>query len=426
MDGGCMAKNSDKKIRVLRIIARLNIGGPAINAILLTAGLDKYQFETLLVTGQVGETEGDMSYLSQEKGVSPYLIPELGREINWKDDIFALWKLMKIVRQEKPNIIHTHTAKAGTLGRLAGLIYNLMSPIRYLYGKKPCLLIHTFHGHVFHSYFSPLKSRIIILIERILALFTDRIITVSQSLLEEIVHKYHIAPKTKVVAIPLGLDLPDPLLTKRLAGNLKRELGLPAKTRLVGMIGRLVPIKNHELFLTAIARLKDQTDNQSDIKYLIVGDGELRHFLKDKTEEYEIEDRVIFTGWRQDLPTIYADLDLVILSSLNEGLPVALIEAMACGKAVIATDVGGVRDLLLDKGHIPSNLTSNNPFITSRGILIKSGDVAGLCQAIRLIMKDKELREAMGKAGQQFAQQNFSHYRLISDMEELYNATTNK
>lgn len=412
-----MAKNSDKKIRILRIIARLNIGGPAINAILLTAGLDKEQFETILVTGQVGETEGDMSYLSQEKGVSPYLIPELGREINWKDDIVALWKLMKIVRQEKPNIIHTHTAKAGTLGRLAGLIYNLMSPIRYLCRKKPCLLIHTFHGHVFHSYFSPLKSRIIILIERILALFTDRIITVSQSLLEEIVHKYHIAPKTKVVAIPLGLDLPDPLLTKRLAGNLKRELGLPEETCLVGMIGRLVPIKNHELFLTAIARLK----KEANIKYLIVGDGDSRPYLEDKTKEYAIEDQVIFTGWRKDLPNIYADLDLIVLSSLNEGLPVALIEAMACAKPVIATDVGGVKDLLRDSGDTPSSPTNNYPLITSRGILIKSRDVTGLCQAIRLLIKDKELREAMGRTGQQFAQQNFSHYRLISDMEELYN-----
>jgi glycosyltransferase involved in cell wall biosynthesis len=218
----------------------------------------------------------------------------------------------------------------------------------------------------------------------------------------------------------LGLDLPDPLIIKKLAGNFRGELGLSEETCLVGMIGRLVPIKNHELFLKTIAELKNQTDNQPDIKYLIVGDGELRSYLEDKTREYGIEDQVIFTGWRQDLPKIYADIDLVLLSSLNEGLPVALIEAMACGKPVIATDIGGVRDLLLDRRDVSSSSTNNFPLITPRGILIRSGDVDGLSQAIQLLKKDKELREAMGRAGQQFARQNFSADRLIKDIENLY------
>jgi glycosyltransferase involved in cell wall biosynthesis len=411
---------------VLRIIARLNIGGPAINAILLTAGLDRNKFETLLITGKVGKNEGDMSYLAQEKGVVPYIIPELGREISWKNDIVALWKIIKIILREKPNIIHTHTAKAGTLGRIAGLIYNLMSPRCYLRGKKSCLLIHTFHGHTFHSYFPIFKSRFIIFIERILAFFTDRIITVSQSLQEEIVHVYSLAPRSKVVGIPLGFELPDPLITRKLAGKLKEELGLSAQTCLVGMVGRLVPVKNHELFLQAIAKLRYDNycpirDNQLEIKYVIVGDGELRPYLEYKAKEYAIADQVIFTGWRQDIIKVYADLDLVALSSLNEGLPVALIEAMACGKPVVATDVGGVRDLLLDRGNSGYIPTNNNPLITSRGILIKSGDVYGLSQALKQLIEDKDLRMAMGRAGQKFAYQNFSLDRLIRDMEKLYN-----
>lgn len=420
-----------KKIKVIRLIARLNIGGPAIHAILLTKDLNKEKYESILVTGVVGANEGDMSYLAHSEKINPIIVKELGREISWSDDLMALWGIFKIIKNNNPDIVHTHTAKAGTLGRFSVIIYNGLLPIsklivkvQNLCGKKPLKpppkkikLIHTFHGHVFHSYFSKISTSIFIIIEKILSCFTDRIITISSDQAEDICNNYHIAPKSKLSVIPLGLDL-----SKYLNGNIDRnrfrnEWGISDETILVGIIGRLVPIKNHEMFLDSVKTLNIQYPFNKT-RFVIIGDGELREYLMNYASKLGIEKDIIFTGWQRDIEVIYASLDLVGLCSLNEGTPVSLIESMAAGKAFITTKVGGVPDLM---GNFSKKLDySNSVSVFNNGISVRSGDTKGFAEALNLLIKDKNLRGELGKNGRAFVKERFQINRLVKDMEKLY------
>jgi glycosyltransferase involved in cell wall biosynthesis len=311
--------------KIVRIIARLNIGGPAIHTVLTTAGLEPMGFETTLVTGQPGPTEGDMSYFAYEHGVDPMVIEELGRAISPFDDLRAFARLVAFLRRERPDIVHTHTAKAGTLGRLAAIIARV--PVR----------VHTFHGHVFDGYFSPWQTKAFLLIERTLARFTDRILTLSDGQRRDLSGRYQIASEDRIDVVPLGLDLEPLAHCDAKAGQLRRELGTDAP--LVGIVGRMVPIKNHELFFRAAALVPNA-------HFVVVGGGEREAELRALVSELRLDDRTHFIGWRRDLDVIYADLDVVALTSKNEGTPVALIEAMAAGVPVVATAVGGVPDLL--------------------------------------------------------------------------------
>ena len=389
-------KMQNQKTKILRIIARLNIGGPAIHTILLTAGLDKTQFESILVTGVVSEGEGDMSYLASKYGVKPIVIPELGREIGWKNDLTALYKLFRLIRTEKPEIVHTHTAKAGTLGRIAAIL----SGAHYK--------IHTFHGHVLHSYFGTFKTNIFILIERLLARFTDKIIVISPLQYSELCHQIKVAPPEKFAIIPLGFDLTQFFNAEVHCGKLRSELHISEDTLLVGIVGRLTAIKNHALFLRSAARVLEKVAN---VRFLIVGDGELAVELKELSNDLQIQENVIFLGWRDDMPVIYADLDLVALTSLNEGTPVSLIEAMASGKAVVATAVGGVPDIVFDG---------------QTGILVPSGDEEKLSAAIIDLLEDAEKRRHFGKRGREFVKGKFTKERLFADMAKLYEDLSNK
>jgi glycosyltransferase involved in cell wall biosynthesis len=384
-----------RKIKVLRIIARLNIGGPAIHTILLTEGLNKDKFDSLLVSGIVGDGEEDMSYLAEEKGIKPIIIPELGRKISFKNDLIAFWKLYKLIRRESPDIIHTHTAKAGTLGRLAGILYNLVTGYWLLVtGKQRCKLIHTFHGHVLHSYFGKIMTWLFIWIERILARFTDRIIVVNERIKKDLLGLGIGNPK-KIAVIPLGLDLEKLLMISTNTNPTPR----------VGIVGRLVSVKNHRMFLDAIRLfLTQHPTSNTQYQFFIVGDGELRDELENYAERLGIRDSVIFTGWQRDLERLYSDLDIITLTSLNEGTPVSLIEAMAAGKVVIATDVGGVKDLL----------------DTTRGILVKSEDVEGFAQGLSLLLNNEDLRKRIGQSGREFVKNRFTKERLIRDIENLY------
>ena len=380
----------NEKTKVLRIIARLNVGGPVINSILLTTGLDKNRFESLLVTGIIGEGEGDMSYLAEQYGIKPIIIPELGREISWKSDLVALWKLIRLFRKEKPDIIHTHTAKAGTLGRIAGILTGV--PYK----------VHTFHGHVFNNYFGPFKTKVFIWIERILARFTDRIIVISQLQYDELCHEIRIAPPNKFSIICLGFDLTEFLNSDVHHGKLRRELNISEDTLLVGIVGRLTAIKNHILFLKAAKKVSEKIAN---VKFIVVGGGELESEMKEVAVSLGIQDKVIFLGWRRDMPTIYADMDLVVLSSLNEGTPVTLIEAMASSKAVVSTAVGGVPDIVLDG---------------QTGILVPSGDEERFADAIVDLLEDAEKRKQFGELGCEFVSVNYTKERLCADIERLY------
>lgn len=392
-----------KKIKILRIIARLNIGGPAIHTIILTEGLDKSRFESLLICGNTCKYEGDMFYYAIAKNIKPNFIPELKRRLNLFCDIVAFSKIYSIIKTEQPDIIHTHTAKAGALGRLAGILYKLLNP----FNNRRIRLVHTFHGHIFEGYFNRLQTQIFILIERFLALFTSKIITVSESVKNELI-ALHIATGNKIEVIPLGLEL-DKFLEIPIRDNIVSNIGI---------IGRLVPIKNHRLFLEAVA-LAIADNPKIQLRFKVIGDGELRKDLEECSTLLGIASKVEFLGWQKDLVNVYSNLDIVTLTSINEGTPVSLIEAMASGRAVVATDVGGVRDLL--GTEINAEIKPGANFkILERGIIVKSGDSFSFAAALSFILQNNVLGKNMGEIARNFVKDNFTKDRLIRDMENLY------
>ena len=376
------------RVRVMRIISRMNIGGPAIHVVLLNHGLaDRY--DSLLVTGTEGAGEGSLRDLAHQRRLRLEVIPELGRDISLKSDLVALVKLYRLMRRERPQIVHTHTAKAGFVGRLAARLAGV--PI----------ILHTFHGHVFHGYFSPRKTRLFLALERVCARFSTRIITISPHLREEIA-AYGVIRPDRIDVIPLGFDLEPFTAQRREAGVFRRSLGLPEDTRLIAAVGRLVKIKNLPLFLEAAARVHPQVPAA---RFIFVGDGELRADLEAQARALGIGDVVVFTGWRRDLPQIYADLDAVVISSDNEGTPVCLIEAMATGCPVIATCVGGVPDLIV---------------AGETGRLVPPGDPAALAAAMLDLVREPEGTRTMAAAAQRQIVARYGAERLITDMDCLY------
>lgn len=381
-----------KKVKIVRIITRLNIGGPAIHTILLSSALNAGGYEDVLVCGKTAGSEGDMLHLAKDNNVEPVLIPELGRDISFRNDVTSFLKLYSLIKKERPDIVHTHTAKAGTLGRLAAIFNGV--PVR----------IHTFHGHVFDGYFSPFKAKLFAIIERALACFTDKIVVVSESVKDDIVSKLKIVKGYKCAVIRLGLDLGKFLESSKAAWSFRRELGIGDDVIVVGIVGRLVPIKNHKMFLDAVHKMKSIAPS-AKVKFLIIGDGELKDDLKSYAAKLNLGDSVIFTGWIKDLPRVYSSLDIVALTSLNEGTPVSIIEAMASGKPVVATDVGGVRDLIEDGGN---------------GFLVKSNDVEDFSYKLTGLFDDKEKRERMGTSGMEFVRHIYSKERMVRDIDNLY------
>ncbi|PIE31848.1 hypothetical protein CSA56_17235 [candidate division KSB3 bacterium] len=383
-------KTQQTKIRVARLIARLNVGGPAIHTILLTRLLAPARFDSTLITGCISPAEGDMSYLAEEHGVVPHVIPELGREIRWKHDLLAFWKMFRLLRNIRPTIVHTHTAKAGMLGRVAAKL----AGVPYI--------VHTFHGHVFHSYFSPAKTRMFVEIERFLARFTDAIITVSPKQREEIL-SYRIGNANTVHAIGLGLELQQFVECQTLQGTLRKELDVSDDVPLIGIVARLVPVKGIDYFLEAAAAV---LKNIPQARFVVVGDGELREELEQQARTLGIQQSVHFLGFRCNLPEIYADFDLAVLSSLNEGLPVALIEAMASGTPVIATEVGGVGDLIQHERS---------------GLLVPAKNSDALAAGIeKILAQSPEKRCEMVLAGQKNVYPAYHINTLAQNIEALY------
>ncbi|MDR1998091.1 MAG: glycosyltransferase family 4 protein [Candidatus Margulisbacteria bacterium] len=375
--------------KILRIIARLNVGGPAIHVTNLNYYLDKnYGYESLLVYGSLAAGEGSMEYLAADKNLRTLVLPELGREISFCKDLKTIWRLYRIIRREKPDIVHTHTAKAGTVGRLAARLAGV---------KK---IYHTFHGHIFHSYFGRLKSRVFMLIEKLLAPGTTRIIAVSDKQKAELVN-YGIAKPEKITVIRLGFELEK---FQNLPENKRwhKKYGLPPDTILVGIVGRLTPVKNFEYFLEIAAAVCAKTDN---IRFIIIGDGELRRQLECSAELKGLKDRVFLPGFLREPEKIYGDLDIVVLTSRNEGTPVTLIEAMACAKPVVSTEVGGVPDIV--KNNISGYLCpQNQPEVFADRIIELSRNAA--------------LRRSLGKAAQSKILKLYAVTRLAEDMHNLY------
>ena len=309
-----------ERIRVTRVVARLNVGGPAVHILNLMEALDPNRFDNQLIVGLPGPHEGDMSYLAEQKGIELQVIPELGREISPLDDLTALLKLTQLLRRHRPHVVETHTAKAGAIGRLAAYVAGVPG------------IVHVFHGHVFHSYFGPLKTRAFIAVERALARITNRIITISPAQRHDITEVYRVAPPEKTLVVPLGLDL-QPLTRAKetVSGQFRDAHGIPREAPLVGFVGRLASVKNPSLFVEAAHLV---LAHMPEIRFVIVGDGELRPDIEEKVDKLGLTERVVFAGWQEAMPPIYADLDVMALTSLNEGTPVTIIEALAAGAAV--------------------------------------------------------------------------------------------
>jgi GT2 family glycosyltransferase/glycosyltransferase involved in cell wall biosynthesis len=400
------------KYQILRIIARLNIGGPAIHVHLLTKGLNPNQFESTLVAGQISPKEGDMSYLFDPADTNLMFIADLQRELNLLKDILAFSKILKIIYLKKPDIVHTHTAKAGFSAKLAVFLYN------FLFGMQ-IKTVHTFHGHIFRYYFSESKSLIFIRIERLLAKMTDAIIAISDSQKKELVDVFRIAPAGKVKTIPLGFDLQPFLNTGALKGNFRKKFGIAEDALLIGIIGRLVPIKNHRMFLD-VARLFSDLNRtkKNHVKFVIVGDGELNSELQMHCRKLNLSDDVIFCGWMRDIPSVYADLDILAMTSLNEGTPVSIIEAMASSVPVIATEAGGVLDLL---GEVDETASSNGFRVCRRGILCNKNDAPGFAGGLKyMVDMDDDAKHGYIEYARRFVTERYSQQRLLGDIESLY------
>jgi glycosyltransferase involved in cell wall biosynthesis len=399
--------------KIVRIIARLNVGGPAKHVVWLTAGLD--DFDTLLVAGSVPAGEGDMGYFASESGVVPHIIPQMSREISM-GDITTIWKLYRLFLRERPDLIHTHTAKAGTVGRVAGFFYRWFTPGVFLGRPRKTRFVHTYHGHIFHSYYGPLKTRLFVTIERALAsLVTDRIVAVSEQQAVEINQKFGVGKSQQIKVIPLGLDLGVFRDHESRRAKFRRELGIGDKMLLVGIVGRLTEVKNHELFLKVVSRYKQtRNSDQPPVRFVVIGDGSLKETLENQSRAFGLANDVIFCGERSDPEYFYPALDVVALTSRNEGTPLTLIEAMANARPVIATSVGGVVDLL-------GPTIADGPFkICERGISVPPADIDAYAKGLDRLIADAALRSDMAAKGFEFAQAKYPKDRLLADMRSLY------
>jgi glycosyltransferase involved in cell wall biosynthesis len=385
--------------RILRIHNRLITGGPSLNALYLTKYLSS-QFETLLVVGEKEDHEQNAYFLAEQMGIKPILIPEMGRSIHPLKDFQAYKKLQKVIKDFKPDIVHTHSAKPGAVGRLAASSLNIPA------------IVHTYHGHVFHSYFGRVKTKLIINAERYLAKKTHALIAISDQQKNELAEDFHIADKAKFKVIPLGFEL------KKFSENqdekrkkFREEFNLEDDEIAIGIIGRLVPVKNHSLFLEGINYLLSKTSKK--IKAFIIGDGETRLALENRAGQLNIpfsydhnpNASLIFTSWRNDIDVINAGLDIIALTSLNEGTPVSLIEAQAANRPIVSTRVGGIGDIVLEN---------------ETALLSDINDITSFRENLLKLVENDELRNRFNKRGADHVQKKFSVDRLASDMSNLY------
>lgn len=378
-----MSQNLPK--RIVRVISQLNVSGPAVQAVLLSDELSKMGYECILVSSQPLDEKDSLGYLAEEYHIEPILIPEFRYRYAW-GAIPALWKLTKLMRKLKPDIVHTHNPRGGFLGRLAARFAGV--PV----------VVHTLHEYPFRGYYNRFRTIIFIYMERFGAYFSDSIITLSQSLRHALVETYGITRKSRITVLPLGFDLQSFANTKRHQGTFRDQWHIGYDVPLVGIIGRLMPVKNHRLFLDSASVVLKAIP---DVHFVIVGDGDQRTALENYVNELGLSERVIFTGWQQHMERIYSDLDILVSSSLNEGTPVPIMEALSAGCPVVATDVGGLADLL-DNGNL--------------GVLVPSKDKDALSNAIiETLTHPPEMTHA-----QETMLRRYGIQRLAEDLDGLY------
>lgn len=372
-----------------------------LNASYLTKYMEP-EFETMLVVGEKESHEKDASYFTDQLGIKPVYVPEMGRSISPLKDYGAYKKIKQLIREFKPDIVHTHAAKPGAIGRMAAA------------AMKVPVIVHTYHGHVFHSYFSSAKTKAFIGIERYLGKKSSAIIAISEQQHKELVTDFRIAPADKFRIVPLGLDL-----DKFARGNdekrksFRSSYGIADDTIVITITGRMVPVKNHELFLQGISYLLQHSPKK--IKAFIVGDGETRTAMESRakdlgigfsTEKDDLHNQpLVFTSWRSDIDVINAGSDIITLTSFNEGTPVSLIEAHAAGKPVVSTRVGGIEAVVEEK-------------VT--GLLSDINDVQGYSDNLLQLVNNDIQRVQFGEVAAAKVKEKYSYQRLVGDMKRLY------
>lgn len=391
----------ERKIKVLRIINRFNLGGPTYNAAYLTKYLPSEKYETLLVGGVKDIDEDSSEFMLEKLGLKPILIEEMKRPINFSEDRRAYKKLVEIIKDFKPDIIHTHASKAGLLGRLAAFKCNV--PV----------VLHTFHGHVFHSYFGKIKTYVFKTLERYLAKKSSKIIAISPEQKRELSKDHRIAKESKFEIVPLGFDL------RRFQENMdeKRKIfrskyQLKEKDIAVGIIGRLAPIKNHYFFIDVINQILKQN---IEAKFFIIGDGEtmgeLQEYCKNLNIPFNLpksevfDSNLIFTSWIKEVDIALAGLDIIALTSKNEGTPVSLIEAQAANKPIVTTNVGGIKDIVIEN---------------ETAYLCEQEDLNAFTEQLELLITDNKVRKNMSEKGWENVKKKFHYTRLVNDIDKLY------
>jgi glycosyltransferase involved in cell wall biosynthesis len=381
-------------IRVLRVIARLNMGGPALHVAYLSSGLRSRGYETTLVAGSLALGEESMASVAGELGVPVVTVPELHREISPLRDLRAVYHLADLIRRQRPHILHTHTAKAGAIGRLAAMLAG---------DARPPIVVHTFHGHVLRGYFDPVRSTFFRLLERSLARRTTALVAVSPEVRDDLVG-LGVAPREKFTVIRLGIELDERVGSGRngLGPETRRVLGVAETRFVVGWIGRMTGVKRTDDVLLAVRGLRERG---VDAVLCMVGDGPDRDSVEQRAHDLDIVRHCLFVGYQDEVAPYYAAFDALILPSANEGTPVSAIEALAGGRPVVATRVGGVPDVVRDGVD---------------GFLVEPGDVDAMADRLAELAGDSELRARMGAAGRERVLERYSVERLLDDTDRLY------
>ena len=383
----------EEPVRVLRVIARLNMGGPALHVAYLTAGLRERGYETTLVAGTLARGEDSMAFVADELGVRVERLGALQREIAPVRDVLAVLRLARVIRRVRPHILHTHTAKAGAVGRLAAVIAG---------DARPPIVVHTFHGHVLRGYFGSFRSRAFALLERLLARTTTCLVAVSPQVRDDLV-RLGVAPREKFAVVRLGIELAD-----RVDGaaadrpGTRKMLGIPPDAFTVGWIGRMTGVKRTDDVLHAFRALRERGIRA---KLCLVGDGPDRNAVERRAHDLGLMRDTLFLGYQQDVAQYYAAFDAFVLPSGNEGTPVTTIEALAAARPVVATRVGGVPDVVRDGED---------------GFLVDPGDVGMLADRLATLAQDEGLRERMGEAGRSRVVPRYAVRRLVDDVDRLY------
>jgi glycosyltransferase involved in cell wall biosynthesis len=385
--------DASEPVRILRVIARLNMGGPALHVAYLTDGLKRRGYETTLVAGSLARGEDSMAFVADARGVQVIRIDELGREISPLRDLIATFRLARLIRRERPQILHTHTAKAGTVGRVAAVLAG---------SRRPPIVVHTFHGHVLRGYFGPLRSLFFRLLERWLAARTTALIAVSPQVRDDLV-SLGIAPRERFAVIRLGIELDERIAAEQNGrAESRRYLGIPGERFAVGWIGRMTAVKRTDDVLVAFKRLRD---GGVDAALCMVGDGPDRGGLEQRAHDLGIVRDTLFLGYQEDVAPFYAAFDALVLPSSNEGTPVSVIEALGAGRPVVATRVGGVPDVVRDGVD---------------GFLVEPGATDELADRLAELAQDPALRERMGKEGRERVLPRYAVERLVDDVDQLY------